>query len=191
MRNANVKSNGHLHTSPFGAHLFYTLFLKTSFISKKISPTNEILLLSMQDLNYSLVKHFTKPEPGEFVPIEFIEMTREIVAWSPKLKQSIYVTPDMPDAGELERVREVNVLTVVNQLSGSISTIELTDEEKDQFENVHKVYQEKGGQILFSRKKVGRKTVSFFELLEEKEEKYLKKEIEVKSMLLSEKLEGE
>jgi hypothetical protein len=151
----------------------------------------------MQDLNYRLVKHFTKPEPGEFVPIEFIEMTREIVAWSPKLKQSIYVIPDMPDAGELKRVREVNVLTVVNQLSGSISTIELTDEEKDQFENVYKAYQEKGGQILFSRKKVGRKTVSFFELSEEKvgkmgkEEKDRKKEIEVKGMLLSEKFEGE
>ncbi len=146
----------------------------------------------MQDFNYRLVKHFTKPEPGEFVPIEFIEMTREIVAWSPKLKQSIYVIPDMPDAGELKRVREVNVLTVVNQLSGSISTIELTDEEKDQFEKVYEEYQKKGGQILFSRKKVGRKTVSFFELSEEKvgkEEKDRKKEIEVKSMLLSEKFE--
>jgi hypothetical protein len=148
----------------------------------------------MQNLNYRLVKHFTKPEPGEFVPIRFIEMTRETVAWSPKLNQSIYVTPDMPDAGELKRVREVNVLTVVNQLSGSISTIELTDEEKDQFEIVYKAYQEKGGQILYSRKKVGRKTVSFFELSEEKvgkEEKDRKKEIEVKSMLLSEKFEGE
>ena len=146
----------------------------------------------MQDFNYRLIKHFTKPEPGEFVPIEFIEMTREIVAWSPKLKQSIYVTPDMPDAGELKRVREVNVLRVVNQLSGSISTIELTDEEKDQFEKVYEEYQKKGGQILFSRKKVGRKTVSFFELSEEKvgkEEKDRKKEIEVKSMLLSEKFE--
>ncbi len=99
----------------------------------------------MQDLNYRLVKHFTKPEPGEFVPIEFIEMTRETVAWSPKLNQSIYVTPDMPDPGELKRVREVNVLTVVNMLSASISTIEMTDEEKDQFENVYKAYQEKGG----------------------------------------------
>ncbi len=148
----------------------------------------------MQDLNHRLVKHFAKPEPGEFVPIEFIEMTRETVAWSPKLKQSIYVTPDVPDGGQLKRVREVNVLRVVNQLSGSISTIELTDEEKDQFENVYKAYQEKDGQILFSRKKVGRKTVSFFELSEEivgKEEKDRKKEIEVKSILLSEKFEGE
>jgi hypothetical protein len=148
----------------------------------------------MQNLNYRLVKHFIKPEPGEFVPIKFIEMIRETVAWSPKLNQSIYVTPDVPDAGELKRVREVNVLMVVNHLSGSISTIELTDEEKDQFEIVYKAYQEKGGQILFSRKKVGRKTVSFFELSEEKvgkEEKNRKQEIEVKSMLLSEKFEGE
>jgi hypothetical protein len=145
----------------------------------------------MPDSHYRLVKHFAKPEPGEFVPIEFIEMTKETVAWSPKLKQSIYVTPDMPDAGELKRIRELNVLSVVNQLSGSISTIELTDEEKEQFENVYKAYQEKGGQILFSRKRVGRKTVSFFELSEEKEDKDRKKEIEVKSMLLSEKLEGE
>ncbi|WAM22763.1 MAG: hypothetical protein OI715_01300 (plasmid) [Candidatus Methanoperedens sp.] len=142
----------------------------------------------MPDSQYRLVKHFAKPEPGEYVPIESIEMTREIVAWSPKLKQSIYITPDMPDAGELKRVREVNVLRVVNQLSGSISTIELTDEEKDQFEKVYQAYQEKGGQILFSRKKVGRKTVSFFELAEEKDRK---KEIEVRSMLLSDKLEGE
>ncbi len=142
----------------------------------------------MSSLQYRLAKHFTKPEPGEYVPIEFIEITRETVAWSPRLKQSIYVTPDLPDMGELKRVREVNVLMVVNQFSGSISTIELTDEEKEQFENVYKEYQEKSGQILFGRKKVGRKTVSFFELSEKKD---LKKETGVKSMLLSEKLEGE
>ncbi len=145
----------------------------------------------MPDLQYRLVKHFTKPEPGEYVPIEFIEMMRETVAWWPKLKQSIYITPDMPDVDELKRIREVNVLSVVNQLSGSISTIELTDEEKEQFENIYKAYQEKGGQILFSRKKAGRKTVSFFELSEEKKDKAQKKEVEVKSMLLSEKFEGE
>lgn len=145
----------------------------------------------MPDLQYRLVKHFTKPEPGEFVPVEFIQMTKETVAWSPGLKQSIYVAPDMPDAGELKRVREVNVLRVVNQLSGGISTIELTGEEKEQFENVYKTYQEKGGQILFSRKKAGRKTVSFFELSEGKKEKERNMEIEVKSMLLSEKFEGD
>jgi hypothetical protein len=145
----------------------------------------------MPDPKYRLVKHFAKPEHGEYVPIGFIEITTETVAWSPKLKQSIYITPNMPDSGELKRIREVNVLKVINQLSGNISTIELTDEEKEQFENVYKLYQEKGGQILFSRKKVGKKTLSFFELTEKIEEKYRKKEVEVKSMLLSEKLEGE
>jgi hypothetical protein len=143
----------------------------------------------MQESQYRLVKQFAKPETDEYVPIGFIEMTRETVAWSPKLKQSIYVTPDMPDAGEFKRIREVNVLRVVNKLSGNISTIELTDEEREQFENVYKTYQEKGGQILFGRKKMGRKTVSFFELSEEKE--YPKKGVGIKSMLLSEKLEGE
>jgi len=42
--------------------------------------------------------------------------------------------------------------------------------------DVCKAYQEKGGKILFSRKKTGRKTVSFFELSEEKEEKIQRKE---------------
>jgi hypothetical protein len=97
----------------------------------------------------------------------------------------------MPDMGELKRVREVNVLSVINQLSGSLSTIELTNEEKEQFENVYKLYQEKGGQILFSRKKIGRRTISIFELSEDKEEKGRKRDTEVKSMLLSEKFEGD
>jgi hypothetical protein len=68
----------------------------------------------MRDSQYRLVKHFAKPEPGEFVPIGFIEMTRETVAWSPKLNQSIFVTADRPNAGELKRVSEVNAVRVVN-----------------------------------------------------------------------------
>ncbi len=139
---------------------------------------------------YRLVKHFTKPEPGEYVPIAFIEMTRETVAWSPRLNQSVYVTPQMQeqDVGELKRVRDINVLTVLNQLSGTISTIELSDEEKEQFQEVYQTYMRKGGQILFTRKKEGRKTVSFFELSDDMDRK---KEVEVKCMLLSEKLEEE
>ncbi len=139
----------------------------------------------MPEPQYHLIKHFAKPEPGEYVPIIFIELIRETIAWSPRLKQSVYVTPDMEDAGDLKRVREINVLTVLNQLSGTISTIELNDEEKAQFEEVYKAYMEKGGQILFKRKKEARKIVSFFELAEDKD----RKKIEVKSMLLSERFE--
>ncbi len=54
----------------------------------------------MSDFQYHLVKHFAKPEPGEYVPIDFIEMKRETVAWSPKLNQNIYIAPDLPDAGD-------------------------------------------------------------------------------------------
>ncbi len=116
-------------------------------------------------------------------------MAKETVAWSPRLNQSVYVTPQMQeqDKSELKRVREINVLTVLNQLSGTISTIELSDAEKEQFEEVYRAHMENGGQIFFTRKKEGRKTISFFELSEDKDKK---KEVEVRSMLLSEKLEG-
>lgn len=90
------------------------------------------------------------------------------------------------EVGELKRLRDINVLIVLNQLSGTISTIELSDEEKEQFEEVYKTFMEKSGQVLFTRKKEGRKTLSFFELREDHD---LKQEVEVKSMLLSEKLE--
>ncbi len=142
----------------------------------------------MPETEKRLVKHFTKPEPGEYVPIAFIEITSETVAWSPKLNKSVYITPGMVDAGELKRMRKVYVLKVLNQLSGSVSTIELNDEEKYQFEVVYKEYLEKGGQILFGRRKAGRKTVSFFELSGPKDRK---KQFEVKRTLLSEKLEGD
>ncbi len=89
----------------------------------------------MPDSNYRLVKHFTKPEPGEYVPIEYLEITTETVAWSSKLKQSIYTTPNMPYSGELKCIREVNVLSVVNKLSGSISTLEFVEEFVQQIHN--------------------------------------------------------
>ncbi|HEY9247145.1 MAG TPA: hypothetical protein VIO11_09890 [Candidatus Methanoperedens sp.] len=122
----------------------------------------------MPEPEYRLVKHFIKPQPGEFVPIIFIEMIRETVGWSPKLNKSVYVGKEMGEAGELKRMREVNVLKVVNQFSDSMSIIEIDDEEKEQFEEIYKEYLKKGGQILFSRKKVGRKNVAFFELLDVK-----------------------
>jgi len=59
----------------------------------------------------------------------------------PKLKPIIYVTTGMPDVGELKRVREVNVLRVVNQLSGSISTIELTRENVPSVKGIYYYYQ--------------------------------------------------
>ena len=112
-----------------------------------------------------LSKLFSKPEEGEYVPLTFIEFKRRLVGWSPELKRSVYVEKD-EDKEKLKRIREVNVMTAINHFSGRMSSIELTDEEKLQFEDVYSDFLKKGGQLMYTRKKVGAKTVSFFELRE-------------------------
>ncbi|MDD5473697.1 MAG: hypothetical protein PHU34_06055 [Candidatus Methanoperedens sp.] len=112
---------------------------------------------------YHLVKQFSKPKEGEYVPITFIEFLRKLVGWSPELKRSVYIENE-GERQKLKRVREVNVMVAVNHLSGKTSTIELTDEEKAQFEEVYSLFLENGGQLMYTRKKMGTKTVSFFEL---------------------------
>ncbi len=114
---------------------------------------------------YHLVKQFSKPKEGEYVPITFIEFKRKLVGWSQELNRSVYIENEGEKA-KLKRVREVNVMIAVNHLSGKTSTIELTDEEKAQFEEVYSSFLEKGGQLMYTRKKVGAKTVSFFEVRE-------------------------
>ena len=114
---------------------------------------------------YHLVKQFSKPKEGEYVPITFIEFKRKLVGWSQELKRSVYIENEEEKA-KLKRVREVNVMIAVNHLSGKTSTIELTDEEKAQFEEVYGTFLEKGGQLMYTRKKIGMKTVSFFEVRE-------------------------
>lgn len=130
---------------------------------------------------YRLRKHYIKPAEGEFVPIVFVERTRRTVGWSPRLRKSVYVDGDTAD---LKRVREVNVLKVINMLSGHISEIELTDEELVRFDEVYAESQERGGQMFYTRKKKDRGTIAFFELRESG-----KKEMtEVHRALLSDRL---
>jgi hypothetical protein len=114
---------------------------------------------------YHLSKQFSKPGEGEYVPITFIEFKRKLVGWSPELKRSVYIGSD-EDKSKLKRVREINLLIAINHLSGKTSSIELTDEERAQFEEVYNSFLEKGGQLMYTRKKTGAKTVSFFELKE-------------------------
>ena len=114
---------------------------------------------------YHLVKQFSKPREGEYVPITFIEFKRKLVGWSQELNRSVYIENEA-EKDKLKRVREVNVMIAVNHLSGKTSTIELTDEEAAQFEEVYSLFLEKGGQLMYTRKKMGAKTVSFFEVRE-------------------------
>ncbi len=57
-------------------------------------------------------------------------------------------------------------MIAINHLSGKLSSIELTDDEKAQFEEVYDLFLRKGGQLMYTRKKVGAKNISFFELRE-------------------------
>ncbi len=116
---------------------------------------------------YRLIKQFPKPKEGEYVPITFIEFKRKLVGWSQELKRSVYIENEAEKA-KLKRVREVNVMIAVNHLSGKTSIIELTDKEKAQFEEVYNSFLEKGGQLMYTRKKTGKTKVSFFELREKK-----------------------
>ncbi len=115
--------------------------------------------------DYRLTKLFSKPKEGEYVPITFIEFKRTLVGWSPELKKSVYIERE-EEKDKLKRVREINVMIAINHLSGKLSSIELTDEEKAQFEEVYDLFLRKGGQLMYSRKKVGAKNISFFELQE-------------------------
>ncbi|MDW7726352.1 MAG: hypothetical protein SCH70_04445 [Candidatus Methanoperedens sp.] len=114
---------------------------------------------------YHLIKQFSKPREGEYVPITFLEFTRKLVGWSPELKRSVYIE-NGDDRDKLKRVREVNLMIAINHLSGKTSSIELTGEEKAQFEEVYNSFISKGGQIVYTRKKMANKTVSFFEVHE-------------------------
>src|SRR4030066_780648 len=112
-----------------------------------------------------LLKKFSKPHEGEYVPITFVEFKRELVGWSPELKRSVYIEKD-EDISKLKRIREINIMIVINHLSEKLSSIELPDEEKEQFEMIYDVFLKNGGQLLYTRKKSGAKSSPFFELHE-------------------------
>ena len=116
---------------------------------------------------YHLVKQFSKPKDGEYIPITFIEFKRKLVGWSLELKRSVYIEKD-EEKSKLKRVREINLMIAINHLSGKLSSIELTDEEKAQFEEVYSSLLDKGGQLLYTRKKTGAKNIPFFVLRESK-----------------------
>lgn len=114
----------------------------------------------MDDIH--LLRLFLKPKEGEFVPITFIEFKRKLVGWSPELKRSVFIETE-EEKEKLKRVRETNLMSVINHLSGKLSSIELNDEEKADFEEVYVTYLKKGGQLLYTRKKRGSRMIPYFE----------------------------
>lgn len=88
-------------------------------------------------------------------------MQEKLAGWSPELKRSVYVD-DFKDTDGLKRVREINLLKVYNCFFGSESLIELSEMEKNQFEEVMDMYIKHGGEILFTRKRSGGRFINYF-----------------------------
>ncbi len=113
-----------------------------------------------------LAKVFPRPDEGEMIPVQFIEIQEKLAGWSPQLKRSVYVD-DFKDTEGLKRVREVSLLKVYNWFLDGESLIELSDIERVQFEEVMDTYIKHGGEILFTRKRIDGRFVNYFILNEE------------------------
>lgn len=118
------------------------------------------MILLIETKNH-LAKLFPRPEEDEVIPIQFIDMQEKLAGWSPQLKRSVYVD-DFKDTEKLKRVREVTLLKVYNWILDGESLIELSDMEKDQFEEVMDMFIKHGGEILFTRKKIQGRLVNYF-----------------------------
>jgi hypothetical protein len=64
-------------------------------------------------------------------------------------------------------VREITLLRVYNWLLDGESLIELSDMEKIQFEEVMDTFIKDGGEILFTKKRIGGRFVNYFILSDE------------------------
>ncbi|MDK2891706.1 hypothetical protein [Methanohalophilus sp.] len=104
-----------------------------------------------------------RPQEGEEIPISFIDLEKKIAGWSPKLKQTVYAD-DLKNTQGLKRVREIFLLKVFNWYRNGVSIIELTNDERMHFEDILNEFLLYGGEILYSRKKKGRKYINSFRL---------------------------
>lgn len=110
-----------------------------------------------------------KGPDGKLKAITVLKLEKERIGWSPKLKRSVFIdeSTNNETVQELKRVREADILTVYDQLEDRTMFLELDTKERLQFNEVYSRYLEVGGQVLYARKKQGRKTHTLFKLDEE------------------------
>ena len=106
---------------------------------------------------------------GKLKAITVLKLEKQRIGWSPKLKRSVFINESTNNDSiqELKRLRESDVLTVYDQLEDRTMFLELDARERVQFDEVYSRYLEVGGQVLYARKKKGRKTHTLFRLDEE------------------------
>jgi hypothetical protein len=103
---------------------------------------------------------------GEWTAITVMEIERHMIGWSTEHKKSVYidVSTDPELITTLKRLREADVVVAYDQLRDKTLFIELKEHEREQFDKVYSQYMEVGGQIIYTQKKEGRKTVTLFML---------------------------
>ncbi len=95
-----------------------------------------------------------------------MEIEKRRIGWSPEHKKSVYIdeSTDPELITTLKRLREADVVVAYDQLRDKTLFIELKEQEREQFDDVYSQYLEVGGQIIYTQKKEGRKTVTLFML---------------------------
>lgn len=103
---------------------------------------------------------------GEWTAITVMEIERRMIGWSTKHKKSVYIdeSTDPELITTLKRLREADVVVAYDQLRDKTLFIELKEHEREQFDKVYSQYMEVGGQIIYTQKKDGRKTLTLFML---------------------------
>jgi hypothetical protein len=125
---------------------------------------------------------YPRPREGEEIPVQFIDMEKKIAAWSPEIRKTLYFDA-FEQAEGLKRIREVFVLRVYNWYRDGQSIIELTNDERMQFEDIFNKFLLYRGEIMYRRKKEGRRYKNYFVLVDDS---YSKKN--VNEWLLAERL---
>ena len=107
-----------------------------------------------------------RQKQGEWTAITVMEIEKRRIGWSPEHKKSVYIDestdPELITA--LKRLREADVVVAYDQLRDKTLFIELKEQERKQFDGVYSQYMEVGGQIIYTQKKEGRKTLTLFML---------------------------
>ena len=107
-----------------------------------------------------------RQKQGEWTAITVMEIEKRRIGWSPEHKKSVYIdeSTDTELIIKLKRLREADVVVAYDQLRDKSLFIELKEQEKEQFDKVYSQYMDVGGQIIYTQKKEGRKTLTLFML---------------------------
>jgi len=107
-----------------------------------------------------------RQKQGEWSAITVMKIEKRRIGWSPEHKKSVYIdeSTDPELITTLKRLREADVVVAYDHLRDKTLFIELKEQEKEQFDKVYSQYMEVGGQLIYTLKKEGRKTLTFFML---------------------------